>query len=67
MWFIIYDTMKTERLMKKFKNSVYNTSPIIKKMSLQQLSQTASMQYGDDFRLGRSVYSRGALMVIEIN
>jgi len=36
-------------------------------MSLQQLSQIASTMYGADFRLGRSVYSRGALMAIEMN
>ena len=67
MWYIVYDALKIERMIRLFQNNVYNTSPIIKKMSLQQLSQTASMQYGDDFRLGRAVYSRGALMAKEIN
>jgi predicted metalloprotease with PDZ domain len=50
-----------------FDNSVYNTSPEIKKLSLQQLSQAASTMYSADFRLGRGVYSRGALMAIEMN
>jgi predicted metalloprotease with PDZ domain len=36
-------------------------------MSLVQLSQTASTLYGSDFRIGRSVFSRGALMAIEMN
>ena len=36
-------------------------------MTLQELSQTASTMYGSDFRLGRAVYSRGALMAIEMN
>ena len=36
-------------------------------MNLQELSQTASTLYGLDFRIGRSVFSRGALMAIEMN
>jgi len=67
MWFLPYDTLKNERMKTNFYNSVYNTSSIIKKMSLQQLSQTASTMYGSDFRLGRAIYSRGALMAIEMN
>ena len=67
MWFLPYDTLKSERWKKIFIDNVYNTSPVIKKMSLQQLSQIASTMYGNDFRLGRAVYSRGALMAIEMN
>jgi predicted metalloprotease with PDZ domain len=67
MWFFAYDQLKLEMMKTGFYNSVYNTSPIIKKMSLQQLSQTASTLYGADFRIGRAVFSRGALMAIEMN
>lgn len=67
MWFLAYDTLKLERMKTGFLNSVYKTSPLIKKMSLQELSQTASTMYGADFRIGRSIYSRGALMAIEMN
>ena len=67
MWFLAYDTLKNERLRANFFNSTYNTSSLIKKMSLQQLSQTASTMYGSDFRIGRAIYSRGALMAIEMN
>lgn len=67
MWFLAYDELKLQIMKTNFYNSVYNTSGIIKKMSLQQLSQTASTLYGSDFRIGRSVYSRGALMAIEMN
>jgi predicted metalloprotease with PDZ domain len=67
MWFLAYDALKLEIMKTNFYNSVYNTSGIIKKMSLQQLSQTASTLYGSDFRIGRSVFSRGALMAIEMN
>jgi len=67
MWFLPYDTLKNERWKTLFANSVYNTSPLIKRMSLQELSQIASTMYGADFRLGRAVFSRGALMAIEMN
>ena len=67
MWFLPYDTLKLERMKTVFYNNTYNTSPIIKKMSLQQLSQSASTMYGTDFRLGRAVYSRGAMMAVEMN
>lgn len=67
MWFLAYDTLKLDRMKTNFHNSVYNTSTLIKKMSLEQLSQTASTLYGLDFRIGSSVYSRGALMAIDMN
>ncbi|MEP7321253.1 MAG: hypothetical protein ABI761_05015 [Saprospiraceae bacterium] len=67
MWFLPYDTLRLDRMKKNFNKSVYSTSPLIKKMSLFQLSQTASTMYALDFRLGRAVYSRGALMALEMN
>jgi len=67
MWFLPFDTLKNERMKTVFHNNTYKTSSIIKKMSLQELSQAASTMYGSDFRLGRAVYSRGALMAIEMN
>jgi predicted metalloprotease with PDZ domain len=67
MWFLPYDTLKSERWKALFTNAVYSTSPLIKKMGLEQLSQIASTMYGKDFRLGRAIYSRGALMAIEMN
>ncbi|MEO5581894.1 MAG: hypothetical protein ABIR66_04335 [Saprospiraceae bacterium] len=67
MWFLPYDTLQLKRMKNNFDKSVYSTSPLIKKMSLFQLSQTASTIYALDFRIGRSVYSRGALMAMEMN
>ena len=67
MWFLPYDTLKLERMKIRFNDNVYNASPAIKRMSLQQLSQIASTMYGVDFRLGTAVYSRGAMMAIEMN
>lgn len=67
MWFLPYDTLRLDRMKKNFDKSVYSTSPLIKKMSLLQLSQTGSTIYALDFRIGRAVYSRGALMALEMN
>jgi len=67
MWFLPYDTLKLARMKTNFDNNVYNTSAEIKKLSLFQLSQAASTMYSADFRLGKAVYSRGALMALEMN
>ena len=67
MWFLPYDTLKSERWKEIFNDGVYHTSPIIKKMSLCQLSQTSSTMYGTDFRLGLATFSRGAMMAIEMD
>lgn len=67
LWYLVYDTLKVPRMMTNFTNSTYETSDIIKKMDLEELSETASMMYGIDFRIGRAIYSRGALMALEMN
>jgi predicted metalloprotease with PDZ domain len=67
MWFLAYDTLHTAAWKALFDKNAYGAASAIRRMSLQELSQTASTQYGTDFRLGRAVYSRGALMAIEMN
>jgi predicted metalloprotease with PDZ domain len=67
MWYIVADTLKTKSMIDRFRNSVYNGAPAIRQMTLQQLSQIASTQYAEDFRLGEAIFSRGALMAAEIN
>lgn len=67
MWFLVYDALKNERFKTVFNNGAFNTSDEIKKLSLTELSQLGSTTYGVDFRIGRAIYSRGALMAIEMN
>ena len=67
MWFLVYDTLKAERFKNIFNYGAFNTSETIKKLSLTELSQLGSTTYGVDFRIGRAIYSRGALMAIEMN
>lgn len=67
IWFLTYDALRLENLKNVFNNSAYKTSSDLKKLSLSHLSQLASTTYGVDFRIGRSVYSRGALMALEMD
>jgi predicted metalloprotease with PDZ domain len=41
--------------------------PFIKRMSLETLSREASFLYATDFRLGKNIFSRGALMAAEMD
>ena len=67
MWFVPYELLQSKELLKWFDTNCYKADPLIKKMSLQELSQEASMIYAVDFRLGQAVVARGALMAIEMN
>lgn len=46
---------------------VADAPSFIKKMSLETLSREASFLYAVDFRLGKNVFSRGALMAAEMD
>ncbi|HXD78805.1 MAG TPA: hypothetical protein VN616_13400 [Puia sp.] len=67
MWYLVADTLKEEGMMAGFRQTVYNGPPGIRKLTMQELSQIASTQYADDFRLGSAIFSRGALMAAEID
>lgn len=67
MWFLVFDTLKLARMPERFRKNIFETDGQIKKMDLFYLSQTASTLYGEDFRLGQAVYSRGGMMAIEMD
>lgn len=67
MWFLVYDSLKFERIRTIINNGAFDTADAIKRMSLTELSQLGSTTYGVDFRIGRAIFSRGALMAIEMN
>ena len=46
---------------------VADAPPFIKKMSLETLSREASFLYAVDFRTGKNIFSRGALMAAEMD
>lgn len=60
MWYIVYDTLKQADLLRYFKHAAYDGPAEIRRMTLTQLSETASTQYAEDFRLGKAVFARGA-------
>jgi predicted metalloprotease with PDZ domain len=51
----------------RFRNALREMPDFLKKMPLVQLSRTASTVYSEDFRTGRTVFSRGGLMAYEMD
>jgi predicted metalloprotease with PDZ domain len=66
-WFILYDVLKYPRYLPFFRAGVYETAPDIKGLSMTELSYLASTMYALDFRTGQGIFSRGALMFIEMD
>jgi predicted metalloprotease with PDZ domain len=57
-----------ERMLQlRFQRNLEAAPLFIKKMSLVELSRVASTRYSEDFRTGRNVFSRGALMAAEMD
>jgi predicted metalloprotease with PDZ domain len=54
-------------LERRFRDSLATAPASIRRMSTVELSRVASTRYGSDFRLGRNVFSRGALMAAEMD
>jgi len=67
MWWLCFDTLRLPAMMKRFKDNVYHTPAFIRDLDLFSLSRVASTQYGEDFRIGMAVFSRGALMACEMD
>jgi predicted metalloprotease with PDZ domain len=67
MWWLCYDTLKLPAMMKRFQDNVYHAPAFIRNLDLFSLSRLASTQYGEDFRIGQAVFSRGALMADEMD
>ena len=54
-------------LEERFRRSLADAPESIRRMTTIDLSRVASTRYGSDFRLGRSIFSRGALMAAEMD
>jgi predicted metalloprotease with PDZ domain len=54
-------------LERRCQNSLATAPASIRRMTTVELSRVASTRYGSDFRLGRNVFSRGALMAAEMD
>lgn len=51
----------------RFRNTLKDMPDFLKRMPLVSLSRTASTVYSEDFRTGRTVFSRGGLMAYEMD
>ena len=52
---------------RRFRRTLTETPEFIRKMSLTELSRAASTKYSEDFRYGRNVFSRGAMLALELD
>jgi predicted metalloprotease with PDZ domain len=59
-------TYRTARL-DRLRGIVADAPDFIQRMSLDELSREGSFLYGDDFRVGMSLFSRGALIAAEMD
>lgn len=58
---------RTGMLDRRFRSNLASAPPFLKRLSLVDLSRVASTRYGEDFRTGRLVFSRGGLMAAAID
>ena len=67
IWFLCGDAMKDKNWIGFYQSDMQYEPLELKNLGLFELSRLASLQYGDDFRIGVAIASRGANMASEIN
>ena len=67
IWFLCYDTIKSQSIWNRIYNNSYNADDVIRRMPLIYLSETGSTLYVKDLRIGMALYSRGAMMAYELD
>ncbi len=58
---------RTNLIERRFRQSIASAPAFIRRMPLIELSRVASTRYSEDFRTGRTVFSRGGLMAAAID
>ncbi|MBP7777629.1 MAG: hypothetical protein KA371_10905 [Acidobacteria bacterium] len=58
---------RADMLERRFRSNLASAPGFLKRLSLVELSRVASTRYGEDFRTGRLVFSRGGLMAAAID
>jgi len=67
-WYVSYYHVLNDKSSLDYFNSVVDSAPdYINRKSLRELSLLGSTQYGADFRIGRNLFSRGALLAYELD
>jgi predicted metalloprotease with PDZ domain len=60
-------TYREQMIESRFRASLREAPDFIKRLSLIDLSRLASTRYSEDFRIGRSTFSRGGIMAVEMD
>jgi predicted metalloprotease with PDZ domain len=61
------DAGRQQLLTNRFRNWLKQAPPFLRDMRLEELSHIGSTRYSEDFRVGRTLFSRGALMAAEMD
>ncbi|MDN3618894.1 hypothetical protein QWY81_05410 [Polaribacter undariae] len=67
-WYVsFYNVLGYKRILNFFKKTINEAPDYIQKKSLKELSILGSTQYSMDFRIGKNLYSRGALLAYDLD
>lgn len=67
-WYVsYYHVLKNKEILNFFEKTINTAPEYINRKSLRELSVLGSTQYGMDFRIGRNLFSRGALMAYDLD
>ncbi|WP_367392595.1 hypothetical protein [Lewinella sp. LCG006] len=68
IWYVsYYEILKNEEILNWWQSNMDNAPDFIKNKSLKELSLLGSTQYASDFRIGKNLFSRGALMAHDLD
>lgn len=67
IWYVMTIVTNKPETIDFFNRVVENAPAYIKNKSLRELSQLGSTQYSGDFNIGRNLFSKGALMALEMD
>ncbi|SDQ73614.1 M61 family metallopeptidase [Flagellimonas zhangzhouensis] len=68
IWYVSYaNILNNERIVNWWKSNMDTAPEFIKTKTLKELSLLGSTQYASDFRIGKNLFSRGALMAFDLD
>ncbi|WP_375324913.1 hypothetical protein [Flagellimonas sp. GZD32] len=68
IWYVSFqEILPNEERLNWWKTTMDNAPDFIKTKSLKELSLLGSTQYASDFRIGKNLFSRGALMAYDLD
>ncbi|UZR93484.1 hypothetical protein [Chondrinema litorale] len=68
IWYVsFHKILQNEEILNWWKSNMDNAPAFIKTKTLKELSLLGSTQYASDFRIGKNLFSRGALMAYDLD